>query len=302
MNPVILSPEVQAAIDSGQPVVALESTVISHGLPWPHNLELAQSLEALVRENGAIPATIAIIDGQPKAGLSLDEIEQLATGKLPVRKISRRDFGTAIAQTAYGATTVAGTMIVAHRAGIKVFATGGIGGVHRGTADDISADLPELSQTPVAVVCAGAKSILDLPRTLEWLETFGVPVIGYGTDEFPAFYTRSSGLKLSDCVNSAEEAARSIAAHWDFGLKSGVLITVPIAEADSLDADKINAHVERALKEAEAQRITGKAVTPFLLSRLVEISGGESLQANLTLLRQNAEIAAQIALALAQIS
>lgn len=302
MSSVILSPEVQEAVHSGQAVVALESTVISHGLPWPHNLELALSLENLVRKFGAVPATVALIAGQPKVGLSQEEVEQLADGKTHVLKISRRDFGSAIAQQAYGATTVAATMILAHKAGIKVFATGGIGGVHRGAANDISADLPELSQTPVAVVCAGAKSILDLPRTLEWLETAGVPVLGYGTDEFPAFYTRHSGLKLNDHVEDAQEAAEIIAAHWDFGLPSGVLVTVPIDEADALDEIHINANIAQALQEAEDQNITGKEVTPFLLGRLVQISGGESLQANLALLQQNAEVAAQIAVALAGLS
>ncbi|NDJ86022.1 MAG: pseudouridine-5'-phosphate glycosidase [Chloroflexi bacterium] len=292
------SDEVAAALSTGQPVVALESTVISHGLPWPQNLELAQELETIVRDQGAIPATIAIIAGQPCAGLSSDEIEQLARGDQPVRKVSRRDFGAVIANREYGATTVAATMLVAHRVGIKVFATGGIGGVHRGDAGDISADLPELSHTPVAVVCAGAKSILDLPRTLEWLETYGVPVLGYGTSEFPAFYTRSSGLSLTDRVDTPSAAAAGIQAHWDFGLLSGVLVTVPIAEADAPDSASIDAYTTQALQEATEQGITGKDITPFLLERLVDLSGGETLRANLALLRQNAAVAAQIAAAL----
>ncbi len=296
----MLSPEIKAAIQSGRPVVALESTVISHGLPWPENLQLARELETIVRDNGATPATIALIAGQPRVGLTTDELEQLADGKTPVCKISRRDFGTAIIQKAYGATTVAATMIVAHKAGIKVFATGGIGGVHRGDTADVSADLIELSRTPVAVVCAGAKSILDLPRTLEWLETFGVPVLGYDTNEFPAFYTRTSGLPLHDRVDSGEDAARVIDAHWSFGLDSGVLVTVPIAESDAPDPATIDAYVAQALQEADAQQITGKDITPFLLGRLVEISGGKTLQANLALLRQNAAVAAQIAVALAK--
>lgn len=295
---IVVSPEVQAALDAEQPVVALESTVISHGLPWPENLELAQQLEAIVRDNGAVPATIAIIEGHPKAGLSSAELEKLADGNIEVRKVSRRDFGTVIAQQAYGATTVAATMIVAAQAGIKVFATGGIGGVHHGDEGDISADLPELSQTPVAVVCAGAKAILDLPRTLEWLETFGVPVLGLGTNELPAFYTRTSGLMLHDRVESAPEAAAVIAAHWRFGMKSGVLVTVPIPEADAMDEAMVDTIIQRALREAREQGVTGKAVTPFLLTRLVEISDGETLRANLALLRNNAAVAAQIAAAL----
>jgi pseudouridine-5'-phosphate glycosidase len=295
---VSLSDEIQAALASKQPIVALESTVISHGLPYPENLTLAQELEDLVRGQGAVPATIAIIEGQPKAGLSADEMERLADGKTEVLKISRRDFGSAIARRCYGATTVAATMIVAHQVGIQVFATGGIGGVHHGTDNDVSADLPELSQTPVAVVCAGAKSILDLPRTLEWLETFGVPVLGYGTTEFPAFYTRRSGLTLTDSVDSASEAARVIASQWNFGLTSGVLVTVPIPEADALEPTYVDGLIQRALAAADAQGVKGKEITPFLLSYLVEISDGETLQANLSLLRNNAKIAAQIAVAL----
>lgn len=296
--PVALSPEVQAALDKKQPVVALESTVISHGLPYPENLALAQKLEDLVREQGAIPATIAIIEGQPKAGLTPAEMERLADGNTEVLKISRRDFGSAIAQRCYGATTVAATMIVAHKVGIKVFATGGIGGVHHGSDNDVSADLPELSQTPVVVVCAGAKSILDLPRTLEWLETFGVPVLGYGTREFPAFYTHESGLTLTDSVNSVSEAAQVIAAQWGFGLTSGVLVAVPIPEADALEPSHVDSLIQKALRAADEQGVKGKEITPFLLSHLVDISDGETLQANLALLRNNAKIAAQIAVAL----
>jgi pseudouridine-5'-phosphate glycosidase len=212
--PVVLSPEVAEAKAAARAIVALESTVISHGLPWPDNLALAQELEGIVRQHGAVPATIAIIEGQVKGGLSPNEVESLASGDTHVRKVSRRDFGSVIARREYGATTVAATMIVAAKAGIHVFATGGIGGVHRGAAWDVSADLPELSQTPVAVVCAGAKAILDLPRTLEWLETYGVPVVGYQTNEFPAFYTPTSGLMLQDCVNNATEAAALIGSHW----------------------------------------------------------------------------------------
>lgn len=299
MSQLMYAPEVAEALHAGRPVVALESTVISHGLPWPENLALAAKLEGLVREHGATPATIAIIAGQPKVGLSANELEQLANGKTPVMKISRRDFGVAIAQKAYGATTVAATMIMAHKAGIAVFATGGIGGVHLGHAMDISADLPELSQTPVAVVCAGAKSILDLPRTLEWLETFGVPVIGYRTNEFPAFYIPSSGLKLEARADSPAQAAAMIDAHWGFGLQSGVLVTVPVPTESAMDADKVQRDITQALHEADMQKISGKETTPFLLGRLVDISGGETLRANLALLEQNAVVAAQIAVELA---
>lgn len=295
---VTLSPEVAEAKSAGRAIVALESTVISHGLPWPDNLKLAQELESIVRHHGAVPATIAIIEGNVKAGLSPNEMERLATGDTPVRKVSRRDFGSVIAHREYGATTVAGTMLVAYMAGIRVFATGGIGGVHRGAAWDVSADLPELSRTPVAVVCAGTKSILDLPRTLEWLETYGVPVVGYQTREFPAFYTPTSGLMLQDSVHHPQEAAALLAAHWGFGMRSGVLITAPIPASAALDPAKIEADIQQALADADAKHVVGKDITPFLLSRLVEISGGESLQANLALLRNNASVAAQIAVEL----
>ncbi len=297
-NPVILSPEVAEAKAVGRAIVALESTVISHGLPWPDNLKLAQELETIVRQHGAVPATIAIIEGHVKAGLSPHEMERLATGDTPVRKVSRRDFGSVIARREYGATTVAGTMLVAYMAGIHIFATGGIGGVHRGAAWDVSADLPELSRTPVAVVCAGTKAILDLPRTLEWLETYGVPVVGYQTHEFPAFYTPTSGLMLQDCVHNPREAAALLSAHWGFGMRSGVLVTAPIPTSAALDPAKIEADIQQALADADAQHVVGKDITPFLLSRLVEISGGESLQANLALLRNNASVAAQIAVEL----
>lgn len=299
MTQVILAPEVAEALHAGRPVVALESTVISHGLPWPENLALANKLENLVRGQGATPATIALIAGQPKVGLAAAEIEQLADGSRPIMKISRRDFGVAITQKAYGATTVAATMIMAHKAGISVFATGGIGGVHLGHAMDISADLPELSQTPVAVVCAGAKSILDLPRTLEWLETYGVPVIGYGTSEFPAFYTPSSGLKLEARADTPDEAAAMINAHWGFGLHSGVLVAVPVPATAAMDSEKVKHDINQALHKAETQKISGKDTTPFLLKQLVDISGGDTLRANLALLEQNAVVAAQIAVALA---
>ena len=292
------SPEVRDALATGQAVVALESTVISHGLPYPRNLELAQEMESIIRQGGAVPATIAMIDGVLKAGLAENELLKLADGKTPVRKLSRRDLGAAIARKEMGATTVAATMLAAHWAGIKVFVTGGIGGVHRGSSGDVSADLIELSQTPVAVVCAGAKSILDLPRTLEWLETFGVPVVGYGTDEFPSFYSRTSGIKLIDQVDTPQDAAALLKAHWGLGLNNGVLLAVPIPAEQALDPVEIDRVIQQALREADEKQVTGKDVTPFLLARLVELSGGSSLDANLALLKNNARIGAAVAAAL----
>ena len=297
---VVKTPEVESALVEGRPVVALESTVISHGLPYPDNLELAQEMEALIRTEGATPATIAVIDGEIRAGLTTDDLLRLADGSEEVRKISRRDFAPAIVHRAMGATTVAATMLVAHAAGIRIFATGGIGGVHRGESDDISADLVELAQTPVGVVCAGAKAILDLARTLEWLETFGVPVVGYGTDELPAFYTRTSGLSLVERVDTPTEAAKLLYTHWNLGMPAGVLITVPIPASDAMDESTINAYIEMALVEADAQSVRGKDITPFLLSRLAALTEGRSLAANLALLRNNGRIAARIAVALAQ--
>ncbi|MEK7785572.1 MAG: pseudouridine-5'-phosphate glycosidase, partial [Chloroflexota bacterium] len=254
----------------------------------------ARRMEAIVRENGAVPATIAILKGQIKIGLTDDELAYLANAD-GVWKVSRRDFPVVAVRKADGATTVAGTMIAAAWAGIKIFATGGIGGVHRGDRTDVSADLPELSRTSVAVVCAGAKAILDLSATLEWLETAGVPVIGYGTNEFPAFYTRASGLRLEASAESAAETAAMINAKWAMGLEGGVLITVPIPEEAALPADSINQAIEQALAAAEWQGIRGKAVTPFLLAKVVEITGGSSLRANIALLENNARVAAEIA-------
>ncbi|MBM4423279.1 MAG: pseudouridine-5'-phosphate glycosidase [Chloroflexi bacterium] len=288
------SPEASAALAAGKPVVALESTVISHGLPRPQNLQLAQRMETVVREHGATPATIAIIGGQVKIGLTDDELHYLANAD-GVIKVSRRDYPMAVAKKLNGATTVAGTMIAAAWAGIKVFATGGIGGVHRRDRTDVSADLPELSRTSVAVVCAGAKAILDLPATLEWLETAGVPVIGFSADEFPAFYSRSSGLRLEARADSAAEAAAMIRAKWAMGLEGGVLIANPIPAEAALPHEEIDGAIERALAEADAQGVKGKAVTPFLLSRVNEMSGGASLKANLALLENNAKAAAEIA-------
>ncbi len=291
-------PEVAAALASGRPVVALESTVITHGLPEPVNLELARRLEAEVRGAGAVPATVAVIDGRICLGVTTDELERLALSR-SLMKISRRDLGTAVAQRATGGTTVAATMIAAHAGGVQVFSTGGIGGVHRGSSGDISADLPELARTPVVVVCAGAKAILDLPRTLEWLETAGVPVLGWGTDEFPAFFTRSSGLPVSAKVDNAAEAAALIRTQWAMGLRSGVLVCVPCPEEVSVPAEKVEQVLRTALRQAESEGVRGKQVTPYLLSRLADLSGGGTLRANLALLRHNAHVAAEIARAFA---
>ena len=292
-----LHPEVRAALETHRPVVALESTVISHGLPWPENLELARRMEARVRAGGATPATIAILKGEVKVGLTDSEIEHLARAP-GIMKVSRRDYPVAVAQKRDGATTVAGTMIAAHWAGIKVFATGGIGGVHRGAGTDVSADLPELAQTPVVVVCAGAKAILDLPATLEWLETHGVPVVGYGTDEFPAFYSRESGLKLDARADSPAEAAAIARAMWDIGFGGGMLVCVPCPAEAARPREEMEGVISTALREAEAQGIRGKAVTPFLLARVSELTHGESKAANLALLENNARVAAEIAAAL----
>lgn len=291
------SPEVAQALDERRPIVALESTVISHGLPYPQNLELASNMESIIRDRGATPATVAILGGEVKVGLTAAELEHLSTAK-GVWKVSRRDFPIVMARRGDGATTVAGTMIAAHWAGVRVFATGGIGGVHRGDGTDISADLPELGRTPVAVVCAGAKAILDLPATLEWLETAGVPVLGYQTNEFPAFYSRSSGLALEMCVDNAEEAATIIRMKWQMGLEGGVLIAAPVPREHALPADWINGVIEQAIAAAEAKNIRGKEATPFLLSAVAQMSGGKSLGANLALLHNNARVAADVAVAL----
>ncbi len=291
-------PEVIGALSNRRPVVALESTVITHGLPQPVNLELARRMEAEVRSAGAVPATVALIDGRVRVGLSAAELERLALSS-GARKVSRRDLGTAMSRHESGGTTVAATMIAAHAVGIRVFATGGIGGVHRGDAGDVSADLPELARTPVAVVCAGAKAILDLPRTLEWLETAGVPVIGWGTDEFPGFFTRSTGLRVSARVDQAAEAADILRAHWEVTRAGGALICVPCPEDIAVEASAVEPLLQRALAQAQAERITGKELTPFLLSRLAELTGGETMRANLALLRQNARVAAEVAIALA---
>lgn len=294
------SPEVATAKTRGAPLVALESTIIAHGMPYPQNLETAQLLEKDIRDNGAVPATIAIIEGRIKIGLTTKDLEFLATAK-NVRKASRADFPGVLARREHAATTVAGTMIGAWLGGIRVFATGGIGGVHRGADKtfDISADLEELAHTAVAVVSAGAKAILDLPLTLEYLETRGVPVIGYGTSEFPAFYTRESGLKLVEKADTPEIIARMLDAKWRLGLSGGALIANPIPQEFALDRKTIDRAIDEALKRAEAQGITGKAVTPFLLGQLNEITSGSSLKANVGLVRNNARVAARIAVALA---
>ena len=301
MNPYLdISPEVKAALDEGKPVVALESTIISHGMPYPKNVETALRVEQTIRDNGAVPATIAVIGGRLKAGLSHEEIEHLGKAGRSVAKASRRDLPALVARGEDGATTVTTTMIIAHMAGISIFATGGIGGVHRGaeTTMDISADLEELARTPVMVVCAGAKSILDLGLTLEYLETRGVPVIGYGTDELPAFYTRRSGFGVDYRADSPEELAAMFRAQRALGYCGGMLVTNPIPEQYAMDKAVIDAAIEQALKECAEQGVRGKETTPFLLARVVELTGGESLESNIRLVLNNAALAARTAVEL----
>jgi pseudouridine-5'-phosphate glycosidase len=294
-----LSAEVRAALHECRPVVALESTLITHGLPWPENAATAMAMETAVRESGAVPATIAILAGRMTVGLSSAQIEDLAhRSPGSVRKCSRRDLPIAMARGEDGATTVSGTMIVAHQAGIRVFGTGGIGGVHRGAPFDVSADLLELGRTPVAVVCAGPKAILDLPLTLEVLETQGVPVVGLGTDALPGFYTRSTGLPIDVRVDTPREAAAIIAAARRLAARHGVLVVVPVPEAAAAKGN-LDAAIDRAVAEAEAQCIRGKAVTPFLLARVAELSGGEAQRTNQALLVHNARTAGLIARELA---
>ena len=292
-----ISPEVQKALAEGKPVVALESTIISHGMPYPKNVETAMLVEKTIRDNGAVPATIAIIGGRLKAGLSPEEIEYLGRSGRKVAKVSRRDLAAIVARGADGATTVTTTMIIAHMAGIKVFATGGIGGVHRGaeTTMDISADLEELASTPVMVVCAGAKSILDLGLTLEYLETKGVPVIGYGTDELPAFYTRRSGFGVDYRVDTPAQLAAMFKAQQELGMKGGMLVTNPIPEQYAMDKEVIDAAIDQAVKESKEQGIHGKETTPFLLARVVELTGGDSLESNIQLVLNNAIVASKTA-------
>jgi pseudouridine-5'-phosphate glycosidase len=294
---LIISPAVKAALMAGEPVVALESTIISHGMPYPQNVETALKVEETVREAGAVPATIAVIGGQLKAGLTATEIEYLGKQGPAVTKASRRDLPVLVARGADGACTVATTMIIAHLAGIRVFATGGIGGVHRGaeTTMDISADLEELGRTPVLVVCAGAKAILDLGLTLEYLETKGVPVIGYGTEELPAFYTRTSGFKVDYRLDTPEEIAAAFRAQQEMGLGGGMLVTNPIPEAYSMDPARINAAIDQAVADARRLGIHGKETTPYLLARVKDLTGGDSLSANIQLVLNNARLAAHIA-------
>lgn len=294
----IIHPEVGRALQLNGAIVALESTVITHGLPRPENLELALSLEREVRSQQCTPATIAVINGKIHIGLSTEDLSLLASGILEVRKISRRDFGIAIARKECGGTTVAGTLIAACTVGIRVFATGGIGGVHRGGRMDISADLPELGRCPLVVVCSGAKAILDLPATREVLETIGVPVIGYQTDEFPAFYSANSGLPVDVTVQTPLQIAQIAKSQWDTGIESAILVVVPPPPEAALPAKEMNEIIEKALTEAEEAKISGAGVTPFLLNRVSVLSGKSSLKANLALLRYNAKIAAQIAAAL----
>ena len=298
LNPYLdVAPEVAAAVAAGKPVVALESTIISHGMPYPQNVETALKVEQIIRDNGAVPATIAILGGRLKAGLTAEEIEYLGKKGQDVTKASRRDLAVLVSRKADGATTVTTTMMIAHMAGIQVFATGGIGGVHRGaeTTMDISADLEELASTPVMVVCAGAKSILDLGLTLEYLETHGVPVLGYGTKELPAFYTRKSGFEVDYRVDTPAELAGPSGASLDLGLKGGMLVTNPIPEEFAMDHEVINRAIDEAVAQANAQGIHGKATTPFLLAKVKELTGGDSLDSNIQLVFNNARLAAQTA-------
>jgi len=289
-----IAPEIKIALDLGAPIVALESTVITHGLPHPQNLQLARDMEKNVRDAGATPATIALLDGQIHIGISDEELVRLSESESTL-KVSHRDFATAIVKKSNGGTTVAGTMFAANMTGIKVFATGGIGGVHKESSFDISTDLRSLAEIPTIVVCAGAKAILDLPATLEYLETMGVPVVGYGTDEFPAFYSRESGLGVSVRLDSPKEIAEFAQAHWNLGMKGGILVTNPIPEADAISAAKMEPIIAKASAEAIEQGIHGQKLTPFLLGRISELTKGKSMKANLALLLNNARLAAQIA-------
>lgn len=293
--------EVREALGEGRPVVALESTIISHGMPYPQNVETAMSVERILREEGVVPATVGIVDGEGVVGLSEAEIEELGRRGSGVPKVSRRDLPVVMAEGSWGATTVATTMILAAKAGVEFFVTGGIGGVHRGAENtfDVSADLEELGRTNVTVICAGAKAILDLPKTLEVLETKGVPVLGFGTEELPAFYTRTSGLSVDRRVDDAEEVARIVRAKRELGLDGGVLVANPIPEQWSMEPGVINAAIEEALAEMDAAGVHGKECTPFLLAKVKEITGGDSLDANIQLVYNNALVGAAIARAYA---
>lgn len=294
-----LSPEVESALKAGKPVVALESTIISHGMPWPQNAETARQVEQIIRDGGATPATIAVIDGRLKAGLSSDQIDTLAQAGQSVAKCSRRDLPYVVAEGLHGATTVAATMIIAAMAGIRIFATGGIGGVHRGAQQsfDISADLQELAHTSVAVVCAGAKSILDLSLTREYLETQGVPVLGYQTDKLPAFYTRESDQSVDYRLESPASISAFLSAKWGMGLDGGVIVANPIPEAYAMDKASIDEAIGQALTELQQQGVSGKDSTPFLLARVAELTGGDSLTSNIQLVFNNARLATEIAIA-----
>ena len=289
-----IAPDVADAIREQRPVVALESTVIAHGLPRPQNLQTANRLQEVVRETGATPATIAIIEGKLSVGLNDDQIDTLANNS-GIRKISTRDISVAVAQGWNGATTVASTTWIAHRAGIKVFATGGIGGVHRGSLPDVSADLPELARTPIIVVCSGAKIVLDLPATREWLETHAVTVVGYQCDELPAFYSRKSGLPVDSRIDSPEDVAKIYRAQRELGIESALLVVVPVPAQFEVPAEELQIVLTTALEDAEWKGITGPALTPFLLSQMAERSGGSTLRANIALLENNARVAAEIA-------
>ncbi|QIG45496.1 pseudouridine-5'-phosphate glycosidase [Nocardioides anomalus] len=295
-----LTDEVRTALEEGRPVVALESTIISHGMPYPQNVAMATEVEGIVREHGAVPATIAVLGGVPRVGLSPDDLELLASDPSVV-KVSVRDLPTVIARGAHGATTVAATMRLAHLAGIRVFVTGGLGGVHRGaeTSFDVSADLTELSTTPVCVVSAGVKSILDIGLTLEKLETLGVPVLVDGADEFPSFYSRGSGFPAPLRADGPDEIARTLDAAWSLGLTSGVVVAHPVPEADEIPADEISAVIDRALADLDERGISGRDATPYLLGRIVELTDGRSLVANIALVRENARVGARIAVAYA---
>ncbi|SFA80943.1 pseudouridine-5'-phosphate glycosidase [Cohnella sp. OV330] len=300
MNPYLqMTKEVQDALNEGKPVVALETTIISHGMPYPQNIEMARKVEDIIRENGAVPATIGIMNGRIRIGLDAEGLEAFANSP-QVEKVSRRDFAHILSSGKIGATTVSATMIGAAMAGIEVFATGGIGGVHRDGENsmDISADLTELAQTNVAVVCAGAKSILDIGRTLEYLETQGVPVVGYQTDEFPSFYARESGFGVDFRLDTPEEVAAMLRTKWHLGLAGGAIIANPVPAEYAQPADKMEAVIRQALDEADAQHIAGKRVTPFLLGRIKELTGGSSLDTNIQLVYHNAKVAAEIAVAL----
>ena len=293
--------EVREALGEGRPVVALESTIISHGMPYPQNVETAMSVERILREEGVVPATVGIVDGEGVVGLSEAEIEELGRRGSGVPKVSRRDLPVVMAEGSWGATTVATTMILAAKAGVEFFVTGGIGGVHRGAENtfDVSADLEELGRTNVTVICAGAKAILDLPKTLEVLETKGVPVLGFGTEELPAFYTRTSGLSVDRRVDDAEEVARIVRAKRELGLDGGVLVANPIPEQWSMEPKVINAAIDKALAELDAAGVHGKECTPFLLAKVKEITGGDSLDVNIQLVYNNARVGAAIARAYA---